>query len=156
MRRRPSAQLQAAAAAALLVTFAPSVAQADRWEVRSEVREGVREVGREKREAHRELRRCETRECARREIREGYREVEREKREARREIRRELREDYYHDKYYRGDGRWYRDGRYWDRYEYERRYYDKRDRDDDEFLKGAVVGAAAIGLAVAIAKSDDD
>jgi hypothetical protein len=102
----------------------------------------------------RELRRRETRECARREIREGYREVGRERREARREIRREIREDYY-DSYYRGDGRWCRDGRNWDRYEYERRYY-RRDRDDDDFLKGAVVGAAAVGVAVAIAKSNDD
>jgi hypothetical protein len=37
-----------------------------------------------------------------------------------------------------------------------RRYHDKRGRDDDELLKGTVVGAAAVGLAVAIAKSDDD
>jgi len=44
-------------------------------------------VAREKREARRELRRCKTRECARREIKEGYREVQREKREARRELR---------------------------------------------------------------------
>lgn len=153
--RRSFLPLQALACFALLVALAPLEAQASRWEVRSEVREGVREVEREKREARRELRRCETRECARREIREGYREVEREKREARREIRREIREDY-RDRYYLGDGRWYRDGRYWDRYEYQRRYYDKRDGDGDEFLKGAAVGAAAIGLAVAIANSDDD
>jgi hypothetical protein len=154
--RRSLLKLQAAAAVVAFATLAPPSAHADRWEVRGEVREGIREVEREKREARRELRRCETRECARREIREGYREVEREKREARREIRRELREDYYRDRYYRGDGRWYRDGRYWDRHEYERRYYDKRERDDDDFLKGAVVGAAAAGLAVAIAKSRDD
>jgi hypothetical protein len=120
------------------------------------MREGAREVQREKREATRELRRCETRECARREIREGYREVNRERREARREIRREIAEDYYRDQYYRGADRWYRDGRYWDRYEYERRYYRKRDRDDNDFLKGAVVGAAAVGIAVAIANSDKD
>ena len=92
----------------------------------------------------------------RREAREGYREVEREKREARREIRRELREDYYRDQYYRGDGRWYRDGRYWGRDDYERRYYRRRDKDDDDFLKGAVVGAAVVGIGVAIAKSNDD
>ena len=93
---------------------------------------------------------------ARREVREGYREVERERREARREIRREIREDYY-DNYYRGDNRWYRDGRYWDRYEYERRYYRRRDRDDnDDMLKGALVGAAVVGVAVAIANSNDD
>lgn len=142
-----------AAGCCLLAGLAPGTAAASRWEVRQEVREGYREVQREKREAARELRRCETRECARREIREGYREVEREKREARREIRREIREDL-RDQYYRGDGRWYRDGRYWYRDEYERRYYRKRDK-DDEFLKGAVVGAAAVGIAVAISRSDD-
>jgi len=92
----------------------------------------------------------------RQEAREGYYAVEREKREARREIRRELREDYYRDQYYRGDERWYRDGRYWSRDDYERRYYRRRDKDDDEFLKGAVVGAAVVGLGVAIAKSNDD
>ena len=92
----------------------------------------------------------------RQEAREGYYAVEREKREARREIRRELREDYYRDQYYRGDERWYRDGRYWSRDDYERRYYRRRDKDDDDFLKGAVVGAAVVGLGVAIAKSNDD
>lgn len=141
---------------AVLAGIAPGAAMADRWEVRREIREGYYEVEREKREAARELRRCQTRECARREIREGYREVEREKREARREIRRELREDYYRDQFYRGDGRWYRDGRYWGRDEYERRYYRKRDKDDNDFLKGAVVGAAVVGIGVAIAKSNDD
>ena len=154
---RPVAVVVAAAVSVVLVgTLAPVDAHASRWEVRQEAREGYYAVQREKREAARELRRCQTRECARREIREGYREVEREKREARREIRREIREDYY-DNYYRGDGRWYRDGRYWDRHEYERRYYYRRDRDDNsDLLKGAVVGAAVVGVAVAIAKSNDD
>jgi len=92
----------------------------------------------------------------RQEVREGYYAVEREKREARREIRRELREDYYRDQYYRGGERWYRDGRYWSRDDYARRYYRRRDKDDDDFLKGAVVGAAVVGLGVAIAKSNDD
>ena len=145
-----------AASVASLAGLAPVTAMADRWEVRREAREGHYEVEREKREAARELRRCQTRECARREVREGYREVEREKREARHEIRRELREDYYRDQYYRGDQRWYRDGRYWGRDEYERRYYRKRGKDDNDFLKGAVVGAAAVGIAVAIANSNDD
>lgn len=72
------------------------------------------------------------------------------------EVRRELREDYYRDQYYRGGQRWYRDGRYWDRDEYERRYYRKRGKGDDDFLKGAVVGAAVVGIGVAIAKSNDD
>jgi hypothetical protein len=71
--------------------------------------------------------RCE----ARQEVREGAHEVGK----ARREIRREVREDDY-DRFYRGAGRWYRDG--------------------DEFLKGALVGAAVVGVAVAVANSDDD
>jgi hypothetical protein len=155
MRSAAVMAIVAASVVVLVGAFAPSDAHASRWEVRQEVREGAKSVRKEKKEAARELRKCETRECARREIREGYREVGRERREARREIRREIREDYY-DSYYRGDGRWYRDGRYWDRYDYERRYYRRRDRDDDDFLKGAVVGAAAVGVAVAIAKSNDD
>jgi hypothetical protein len=144
-----------AAAVAAVGLMAPQPASASRWEVRKEVREGSKEVRREKREAARELRKCETRECARREIREGYREVERERREARREIRREVREDYY-DRYYRGEGRWYREGRYWNRYEYERRYYHRHNDDGEEFLKGALVGAAVVGVAVAVANSEDD
>lgn len=144
-----------AASVVLVGAFVPADALASRWEVRQEMKEGARSVQREKREAVRELRKCETRECARREIREGQREVARERREARYEIRREIREDYY-DNYYRGDNRWYRDGRYWDRNEYERRYYRRRDRDDNDLLKGAVVGAAVVGVAVAIAKSNDD
>lgn len=123
----------ATAGIALTAAVLSPQAHADRWEVRQEVREGYYEVERAKRQAEREIRRCNTRECARREIREGYRDVEREKREARREIRRELRDDYYQDRYHR-----------------------KRDRDDNDFLKGAVVGAAAVGVAVAIAKSNDD
>lgn len=153
--RSVAAMVATAASVVLVGTFAPADAQASRWEVRQEVKEGAKSVQREKREAARELRKCQTRECARREIREGYYEVGRERREARREIRREIREDYY-DNYYRGDGRWYRDGRYWDRYEYERRYYRRRDRDDNDLLKGAVVGAAVVGVAAAIANSNDD
>jgi gas vesicle protein len=148
-------KLIAAASVALVGLTAPMQASASRWEIRKEMREGAKSVQKEKREAARELRKCKTRECARREVREGYREVERERREARREVRREIREDYY-DRYYRGDNRWYRDGRYWDRYEYERRYYRRRDDDGNQFLKGAVVGAAVIGIAAAVANADDD
>ena len=50
----------------LLACLAPATVMADRWEVRREVREGYYAVEREKREAARELRRCQTRECARR------------------------------------------------------------------------------------------
>ena len=88
-----------------------------------------------KREAYRALRRCETRDCARREMREGYREVEREKREARREIRGAMR-----------DSRWEDD-----------RWRDRRDRDDDRaFLKGALVGAALVGVTAVIIEANDD
>jgi hypothetical protein len=154
MMRRLSLAFVAAAGVAIVGLATPLQASASRWEVRQEIHEGAKEVRREKREAARELRKCQTRECARREIREGYREVERERREARREIRREIREDYY-DRYYRGDGRWYRDGRYWDRHEYERRYYRRRD-DGDDFLKGVLIGAAVVGVAAAVANADDD
>ncbi len=117
-----------AVALALAGLLQQPVALAGRWEVRQEAREGAREVAREKREARRELRRCETRACARREIKEGYSEVQREKREARREIRREVRED-----------RW------------------RGDRDDgSDVLAGVVIGAAVVGIATAIANSQDD
>jgi hypothetical protein len=126
MRRTAPVVAAISCGLAWLVGLPPSVAQASRWEVRQEVREGYWEVEREKREARREIRRCETRNCVRREIREGYREVEREKREARREIRRELRD--------------YRD-----------------DRDDRrDLLKGLAVGAAVVGVAVAVSKGADD
>jgi hypothetical protein len=135
----------------LLLPAAPAAGQ---WQVRREVREGGREVYREKREAIRELKRCNTRECARREVREGQREVARERREARREIRREVREDYV-DRYYRGSGRWYRDGRYWDRNDYERRYYYPGGNSGGDVLAGVAIGAAVVGVAAAIAASED-
>ena len=153
MMRGSSLTAMAAASVAIVGLAMPMQASASRWEVRQEVREGAYEVHREKREAARELRKCQTRECARREVREGYREVSRERREARREIRREIREDRY-DRYYQGGDRWYRDGRYWNRHDYERRYYRRHD-DDNDMLKGALVGAAVVGVAVAIANSDD-
>jgi hypothetical protein len=141
------------AACALVGTMAiPSEASAQSWEVRREMREGIREINREKREAYRDLKRCKTRNCARRAVREGRREVARERREARREVRREVREAY-RDRWYRGDGRWYRDGRYWNRNDYERRYYRRRDRGGD-VLKGALVGAAVVGVVAAIADND--
>lgn len=118
------------------------------------MREGVREIGRERREAMRELSGCTTRQCARREIREGYREVSRERREARREVRGEARDAYY-DRYYRGEGRWYRDGRDWDRYDYERRHHYRDRNGGDDVLKGVLIGAAVVGTAAVIAESDD-
>lgn len=141
--------LPALLGSAMLAVTLPTPAAASRWEVRQEMREGARSVGRERREAMRELRNCTTRECARREIREGNREVNRERREARREIRREVREDYY-DNYYRGGNSWYRDGRYWDRDEYERRYYRRGDSTGEKILKGALVAGAVVGVVAAI------
>lgn len=149
-----NATRQLALAAVALTLLLPGIAAANRYEVRREVREGIRSVEREKREAEREIRRCQSRECARREIREGYREVNRERREARYEIRRELDRDRYrqNDRYYR-NGRYYRDGRYWDPYEYDRRYRDRKD--DKDLLKGVVIGAAVVGVAVAIKEAND-
>jgi hypothetical protein len=180
------------------------VAGADPWEVRREMREGARGVDIEKREASREIRRCETRDCVLREVREGQREVERERREARNEIHRERTENYYaptrynpkapyygdvryygasysdahyhpggqycrdgrhiahfRDGYYRADRRWYRDGRYWNEYDYVNRYYGGRNRhhdddDDDDLLRGVVIGAAVVGVIAAIHEANDN
>jgi hypothetical protein len=148
---RPARRFLPLFACALIGSLAlPSLANAQSWEVRREVREGIREVNREKREAMRELRRCTTRQCAAREIREGHREVSRERREARREIRREVREDIF-DNYYRGGDRWYRDGRYWNRRDYESRFYRRRSNGGSDVLTGVLVGAAVVGVVAAIA-----
>jgi len=182
------------------------VAGADPWEVRREMREGARSVDTEKREAAREIRRCETRDCVLRELREGQREVNRERREARNEIRRERAENYsqparynrnaryhgdgryyrsnysdsdahYHpdgqycrdgrhivhlrDGYYRDDRRWYRDGRYWNEYDYVSHYYGGRGRhrhddDNDDLMRGIVIGAAVVGVIAAIHEANDN
>ena len=179
-------RMSVAAAALCCVSIVPTLAGADPWEVRREVREGARSVDIEKREAAREIHRCKTRECMLREVREGRREVDRERREARQEIRRERAGDYYrrapryngNDRYY-GDGRYYRtdyyrdahyhpngqycrDGRYWNEYDYVSRYYragDGRsngDDDNDDLLRGIVIGAAAVGVIAAIHEANDD
>lgn len=140
-------------AAATAITAIPTDAWAQSWEVRREIREGNREVARERAEAAREIMRCKTKACAEREFREANREVARERREARREVMREIREDYY-DRFYRGNGRWWRDGRYWNRDDYLRRYYARRDNDGADVLKGALVGAAVVGVIAAIADED--
>ena len=188
-------------------SIVPMVAGADPWEVRREIREGARSVDIEKREASREIRRCETRDCVLREVREGQREVNRERREARNEIHRERTENYsqpagynrnvryygdgryyrsnynnsdahYHpggrycrdgrhivhlrDGYYRDDRRWYRDGRYWNENDYLRRYYGGRDRhhgdndNDDDLMRGIVIGAAVVGVIAAIHEANDN
>ncbi len=195
-------------AAALLccASIVPMVAGADPWKVRSEMREGARSVDIEKREAAREIRRCQTRDCVAREMREGQREVNRERREARNEISRERAENYYQparynrnaryygdgryssynyvdrdahhhpggqycrdgrhivhlrDSYYRDDRRWYRDGRYWNEYDYVNRYYGGQNRhrdddDNDDLVRGIVIGAAAVGVIAAIHEANDD
>jgi hypothetical protein len=140
--------------AATIITALPSAASAQSWEVRREIREGQREIARERREGAREILRCKTKACAEREFREANREVAREKREARREVRREVREDFY-DRFYRGNGRWFRDGRYWNRKDYLWRYYRRRDNDGSDVLKGALVGAAVVGVIAAIADDND-
>jgi hypothetical protein len=198
-------RMSLAAAALCCASIVPTLAGADPWEVRREIREGARSVAIERREAAREIHRCETRDCMRREIREGQREVNRERREARHEIRRERAEDYYRpappyhhndrpydgryyradyrdahyhpngqycrdgrhivhlrDNYYRGDRRWYRDGQYWNEYDYVGRYYragdGRRNGDDgnDDLLRGIVIGAAAVGVIAAIHEANDD
>ncbi len=47
------------------------------------------------------------------------------------------------------------DGRCWDRYEYQRRYYRRHD-DANGILKGALVGAAVVSVAAAVANSNHD
>lgn len=215
-----------AAAILCCVSVAPTVAGADPHEVRREVREGARSVVHERREAAREMRSCQSRECVLREMREGQREVNREQREAYREVRQERSRDYYpsirhdpdgrydrdhryhgngnhygwndrngrydgnhygwrndrdahyhpgghycrdgrhivhlRDAYYRGDRRWYRDGRYWNEPDYVARYYRHRNRQrgdndfNDDFLRGAVVGAAVVGVIAAIHEANDN
>ena len=167
-----------AAALLCLASILPAVAGAEPWEVRREVREGARNMAHERQEAAREVRRCDSRDCVRREIREGHREVHRERLEARHEIRHEQARDYHrarydahrhangrlivhhHDAYYRGHERWYRDGRYWNRYDYVNRYYPPprhrhHDDDDDDLVRGILIGAAAVGVIAAIEEAND-
>jgi hypothetical protein len=111
-----------AAALVLLgcASILPEVASADPKEVQREMREGARSVDAEKREAAREIRQCETRDCVVRETREGQREVNRERTEARNEIRRE-RDDRYSPPapwQYRDTRYYYADGRYHDSHYY--------------------------------------
>ena len=138
---------------ATVLTGMPVEVQAQSWEVRREIREANREVNRERREADARIRRCKDRECVEREYRKANREVARERREARREVSREIREDYY-DRFYRGNGRWWRDGRYWNHNDYLRRYYNRRDNDGADVLTGVLVGAAVVGVIAAV--TDDD
>lgn len=204
-------QMRKSLAAALVLlgcaSILPTVASADPKEVRREMREGARSVDAETREAAREIRRCETRDCVVRETREGQREVNRERVEARNEIHRERYDRYgppvpgyprdaryyyadgrypdsnhyrssgahYHpggkfcrdarhvahlrDAYYRDYRRWYRDGRYWNEYDYVNRYYghNRHDNDDDndDLVRGIVIGAAVVGVIAAVHEAND-
>ena len=140
-----------------------------------EVREGRREVNRERREARHEVRRERAEDY--------YRPARHYDGNDRyygddRYYRTDYRDAHYHpngqycrdgrhivhlrDNYYRGDRRWYRDGRYWNEYDYVSRYYragDGRrngDDDNDDLLKGIVIGAAAVGVIAAIHEANDD
>ena len=115
-------------AAALLccASLAPLAAGADPWDVRREVREGAYSVERERQEAAREIRRCQTRECAKREAREGKREVDRERREARNEIHAARGQGHWPPGHYVRNRPYYADdARYYgaDRYRINDRYY---------------------------------
>jgi hypothetical protein len=119
-------QFSLAAALLCCASLAPLAAGADPWEVRREVREGAYSIERERQEAAREIRRCQTRECAMRESREGKREVDRERREARHEVHAARGQGHwppghyvrgrpytYENARYDGDGRYYGDSRYY-------------------------------------------
>jgi hypothetical protein len=200
------ARLSLVAALLCCASMAPLAAGADPWEVRREVREGAREIDRERHEAAHEIRRCDTRECAKREAREGKHEVDRERREARNEIHaargqgdwpyyyhdvryysdgryrgndryyggnvwdgiahyhpgghycREARHViHYRDGFYRSSGRWYRDGRYWYEPDYVNRYYrhHRGHDDDDDLVRGIVIGAAVVGVIAAVHEAND-
>ena|GEM_PF-2365339 len=128
-----------------------------------EVREGQREVDRERREAWREVQRERASDGDRRYGRYAYDEG--------RYFRGAT--AHYHpggryctdprhvvhlrDAYYRGDRRWYRDGRYWNEYDYVTRYYRGHDRhdDDDDLVKGILIGAAVVGVIAAIHEAND-
>ena len=65
------------------------------------------------------------------------------------------------DGYYRADRRWYRDGKYWNEYDYVSRYYGGQNRhrdddDNDDLVRGIVIGAAAVGVIAAIHEANDD
>lgn len=134
--------------------------------VEREVREGRREVDRERREARREVRYERGANHDRRYGRHDYDDV--------RYFRGAT--AHYHpgghycsdarhvvhlrDAYYRGDRRWYREGRYWNEYDYVTRYYRGHGRhdhhdDDDDLVKGIVIGAAVVGVIAAIHEAND-
>jgi len=140
-----------------------------------EKREGQREVNRERREARNEIRQ---------ERAENYYQAARYNRNARyyygdgRYSGLNYSDAHYHpngqycgdgrhivhlrDGYYRGDRRWYRDGRYWNEYDYVSQYYDGRngypgdDDENDDLVRGLVIGAAVVGVIAAIREANDN
>ncbi|HWJ04283.1 MAG TPA: hypothetical protein VNS57_00680 [Steroidobacteraceae bacterium] len=128
-----------------------------------EIREGQREVDRERREAWREVQRERAENHYRRYGRHAYDDVRyfrgatahyhpggRYCTDARHVV-------HLRDAYYRGDRRWYRDARYWNEYDYVTRYYRGYDRhdDDDDLVKGILIGAAVVGVIAAIHETND-
>ena len=140
-----------------------------------EVREGQREVNRERREARNEIRG---------ERAENYSQPARYNRSARnygdgryygshysdsdahyhpggRYCRDGRHIAHLRDGYYRNDRRWYRDGRYWNEHDYVGRYYGGRNRhrdnndNDDDLVRGIVIGAAVVGVIAAIHEAND-
>ncbi len=61
------------------------------------------------------------------------------------------------DGYYRDYRRWYRDGRYWNEYDYVNRYYshNRHDDDNDDLMRGIVIGAAVVGVIAAVHEAND-
>lgn len=64
------------------------------------------------------------------------------------------------DGYYRDYRRWYRDGRYWNENDYVNRYYTGRNRhdnddDNDDLVRGIVIGAAVVGVIAAVHEAND-
>lgn len=53
------------------------------------------------------------------------------------------------------NGRYFRDGRYWDRDDYMRRYYG-HDDSDNNLPAGVIVGAAVVGVTAAIISAQND
>jgi hypothetical protein len=66
---------------------------------------------------------------------------------------------HFRDGYYRDTGSWYRDGRYWNESAYVDRYYGQgrnNDDDNDDLLRGIVIGAAVVGVIAAVHDANDD
>jgi hypothetical protein len=131
--------------------------------VRREMREGQREIDRERRETRREVKRERVedrwdrpRYVADRHARYQY--VDAHYHPNGRYCRDGRHVAHLYDTWYRGDRRWYRDGRYWGENDYVTRYYrgsNDRHDDDDDLVKGILIGAAVVGVIAAIHEAND-